>query len=309
MLSEQELISQLNNLKNIKADKNWKDSNRSVLINQIYGASAENKGNILFNWREVIIREMPMQMLKSVSRPVATFIIVFVFMGSTVLAGSIASRNTKPGDSLYAAKIATEKTQFALTFNESAKAKLNLQFASNRAEEINRVLAESDGENKEEKVENLVNNFKKEISAVRSRIDKMQPAEEKSIGAKDETKIAQKNNTDEKDKVAAEEDGKFFSADAKKDDKGIEVSSPANTAEKNTGTTSTSTVVQEIKKEEIKAVDTQTILMEAQNLFDSKDYNAAIDKLEEADKAINNVSETEQASTTQNISPQETDLK
>ena len=52
------------------------------------------------------------------------------------------AEKTKPGDSLYIAKIVSEKTQYALTFDDKSKAQLGLQFATNRVEEMNKVLAE-----------------------------------------------------------------------------------------------------------------------------------------------------------------------
>src|SRR3989339_293021 len=101
-----------------------------------------------------------LSLLRYVSQPVmAVFLIAGVLLGGGFFSLN-AAKDTKPGDSLYIAKIISEKTQFALTFNEKKKVKLGIEFAGNRAKEITQVLSEEG--DVEIRVEKLKDNFKKQ---------------------------------------------------------------------------------------------------------------------------------------------------
>jgi hypothetical protein len=287
-MNEREIIDQLNKLKSVNAESRWKENNRSILVSQIFGSQTEIK-KFEFNWPLIFMKELPFQMVQSVPKSFAAVILTLVFLASAGTASIIAARESKPGDSLYAAKIVGEKAQYALTFNDEDKAKLGMEFAGNRAEEISKVLAETSSDKKNETVVGLVNDFKKEINNIRTRLEKNKPAENSPLAKNTENKASNVKNIN-KDNTEGD-NGKFFGADIGKDDKGVEVSGTAikNETEKPT----TTPIVAEkpaVSTTTPKTLDDPKALLEEAKVFlDNKNYDATLNKLEAADKAINQV--------------------
>ncbi len=296
-MDEKKLLVQLNKLKKIKPDSQWQKDNREVLLRQVFGPSVNN--NVAgFNWFKVIAQKLPGQVVKSISQPTMAVILILVFMFGGGVLSIKAARDTKPGDSFYIAKIFSEKTQLALTFNEKNKVLLGLEFAGNRAQEITQVLAESDNQSeKEEKVEKLVSNFRKEIRAARARLEKISPRTQAPKIALDKATTGEDENLVEDE--TEEENKHVFSANLGKEDNGIQISEQepktdellkpeeaeageAESADLSPTTTQAIAVDTEIN-------DPQLILKQAGDLLNQEDYNATWSKLEEADQAINKV--------------------
>lgn len=297
-MNDKELLSQLNKMKSIKPDSNWKEKNREILLSQIYGLEVSDH-KIEFNLPGAIGRMFSSYILRSITQPVMAVILIVAFLLGGGMLSLSASRDAKPGDSLYIAKIINEKTQIALTFDEKKKVQLGLEFAKNRAEELDRILADVNNENKNEKVEKLVSNFKKEISGVKSRLEKI---------AKDEG-IEPSN----------EEDAKVFSANVEKEDKGIQISiqdqdinsEDNNEVAPNALEVASSTPDSESEGPKTEPGDPQRILAEAKNLLDQEDYSGTIDRLEEVDKVISQISpenNQEESSESENATSTEEDL-
>jgi len=237
--------------------------------------------------------------LKRVKQPtMAAFLIVTFILVSGVISLR-AAQNTKPGDSLYIAKILNEKAHQVFTFNEEKKMKLGLEFAGNRAEELTQVLAEPGNGEREEKVEKLVNNFKKEISAVKIRIEKIY-SRTQTEGPFEEAVVTEEE--------PEEEESQVFSANADKDENGIQifeqepavgeeeaVEEPEEVETEVSSTTSELTEVASSTEEEAadavdaSSSDPQFLLKEAEELLGNKDYDATISKLEEAGEVISQV--------------------
>jgi hypothetical protein len=221
-MTDKELLIQLNKFKNIKADENWKNRNRDVLLAQIAGRT-DTGFAFEFSWARTIFTKIPWQILKTTAQPTIAVILISIFMLGSGTYSLYASRHTKPGDSLYIAKIISEKAQIAITFTESQKAKLGMQFASNRADEITQVLAETENPERNEKVESLVNKFNKEINTVRGRVEKMNPLA---------TTAGKKNiNNDGINQETGSQGGResFFSANLGKDKNGVQIAEPSVT--------------------------------------------------------------------------------
>ena len=299
-------IKQLNNLKSIKPENAWKEKNREILFSQI--------GNIdtgeTFTWTKTFaqyIQELPLMIAKKATQPVMAVILIVLFTLGSGAMSIKAAQDTKPGDSLYIAKIISEKAQIAFTFNEKEKAQLNLEFAGNRAEELSQVLEETDSKEKEKNVKKLVNNFNKEIDSVKLRIKK----------------IAQTNDQEKEIIDNLEEDLTVFSANVGKEENGLQITSPKKDDEKEVedkiiqiiepisptttpiledsiGSTTEDNIVFTIG-------DPQKILDQARLLLENNDYNGTIDKLNEAGDAITQTNsgevkgEYEEASSTEEI--------
>ncbi|MEI6596887.1 MAG: DUF5667 domain-containing protein, partial [bacterium] len=260
-MNDKDLLKKLNNLKTIKPDDNFKKNCRDILYAQISAGTAENKSesNLKTIWDSLMPGKIFLQMAKPVwITSLASILILVIGVG-----GVYASKNSKPGDSLYIAKIISEKAQFVMTFNEKDKAKLGLEFATNRAKEITQVLEESKEpeDSKGKTVEKLKQNFKKEISQVKNRLSTIKAAENK-------------NN-----KSQAEEP-EVFGANLGKSDQRMELAEPIKP-------------VVEIKdqpKVEVAPIATTTkenLIEEAEKMLDEENYGGIENKLEEAKQIIN----------------------
>jgi hypothetical protein len=186
---------------------------------------------------------------------------------------------------LYIAKIINEKTQLALTFDDKGKAQLGLEFATNRVDEMNKVLAEESSSNNDQKVEQLVNNFKDQIKEVRTRIAKINP------NSKPEN-VAGAGKVDNGNTV--------LSADLGKETQGIQISEPvadvAAKVIKKSGKVEekVATSSQELTVDSGRAAATTTapvattaeILQEAGKLLNENNYSATLQKIDEADKSL-----------------------
>jgi len=265
---EKELMEKLNNLKNIKPDQKIVEKNRAVLFSQILAGQnlEETKPGFFGAFMEIF----SVNFLVFVRQPafVTIALIVAVLCGGGV-AGVVASRNAMPGDSLYIAKIISEKTRSTMTFNETDKAKLGIEFAGNRAKELSQVLAEPDnaGKDKEQKVAELSDNFKKEINQVKSRLEKITINQKSSTPAPSSAS----SSVPLSGTTAGKDDNKVFRADTGKATSGIQLYEQ-----------------EKVNAAKPEPIDAKTTLDEAQKLFDNKDLNGAIDKLEKVNEIIDN---------------------
>ncbi|MFH1255423.1 MAG: DUF5667 domain-containing protein [bacterium] len=245
-MNDKELFKKLNNLKTIRPDDDWKKTNREILYSQISAGhfADENKSesNLKTIWHSIMAREVLMNMAKPAWVSLSASVLILIIG----VGGVYSSKNSKPGDSLYIAKIISEKAQMAITFNEKDKAKLGLEFATSRAKEMAQVLeqTEKSGDGQNKKVEQLSQNFKKEISQVKSRLTTIQSAE-----------IQNK-----------EEEPEVFGANLGKNGQRMEIAESVKIA--------TTT------EEKISSPD--KVLEEAEKLFDEKNYGGTINKIEEA---------------------------
>ncbi len=282
-------------------DLAWKESQRSIVLNQINAGSIEL--GRAYSFRDLFM--IPLNTVQNFSQPIlATFVVVFLFLTGGVFSLR-ASQNAKPGDSLYVAKIVGEKTQLALTFSDKKKAQLGLIFAANRATEIKQVIAE-DGEGvvKEDKVEKLVSDYKKEITAAKQRIGKIteatkgamlsNPNTNQEVDVNDVNRELNGDGSDTGD--AGEAPGQIFSAGSSKSNNGLVVSGgTATTNETDANNTGTSPKANpaEVKKSSSteenlapKKESPESILEQASKLLNADSFDEAFDKLDQVGTAI-----------------------
>ncbi len=210
-MTEKDLIKNLAALQSVAPDQSWVKKNRDLLSYQIFNGAEYSETKLGFFDRFSLISKRILQ-----PTPIAAFIAVF-FMASMVF----ASRNLTPNDPLYIAKTISEKAQLAATFNEVSKARLNLEFAGQRAVEMEKITSNDQSEaDKVQQLESLGASFKKEIESARVRMSKINPVtpavseetEEGVVSAgteKDANGIQIETNDTEKDLFEAE---KLFNA-------------------------------------------------------------------------------------------------
>lgn len=259
-MNDKELFKKLNNLKTIKPSEDWKKTNREILRSQIsagYNIDDKSESNLKIIWQSI----MPREVLMNIAKPVWVSSLASVLILIIGVGGVYASKNSKPGDSLYIAKIISEKAQMAITFNKKDKAELGLEFATSRAKEMSQVLEQPNkiGDSMNKKAEQLSQDFKKEISQAKNRLTAIQ-----SAGSQNK-----------------EEEPEMFGATLGKNGQRIEIAEPveiATTTEKNFPPASG------------QAAD--KALEEAEKLFDEKNYGGTINKIEEARQIINKSAES-----------------
>lgn len=284
-MTDKDLISQLNSLKNISPDQNWLKSNRELLLSQISNSGATE----LSVWKIFVINFQSFS--KAASQPVfalAAFVLI-------LLSGSVFSHQlfnqAKPNDSLYIARIISEKAKLTTVLNSEARGKMEAQFAANHAQDIANTLADTNfnNDNNQDQVAKLNESFGREIATVKTRINHLNEASKLE---------AEKLNTT--NKITTINEPAVFIANTLKDDKGVQifenpiasVTSPALDLKNATLTPNlnidkiTATLSTDIIPKDNVFVDADKILDEAKKLFDEKDYTKAIDKLKEVDEII-----------------------
>lgn len=257
---------QLNILKEVKPSALWKENNRSLLISQITSAE-ESKIETEMNAFDAIWKSFVGDARVFFAQPsVFVVALVAVLIGGTTLTPGFVN-NAQPGDSLYIAKMVSEKAQLAMTFNDAKKAKLGLEFAENRTREITRVLVKfnESKEEKDDRVQQLTDDFKDEIVKIKT----YNVIPDVTNVAKVEGVVTEEVD-EELDVLLGEEgvvDPKVFSAFSGKSDEGIELV--------------------EVDSQK----DLHEVLDNATELIDSKDYVGTLSKLEEATAIIDGAKE------------------
>lgn len=258
-MNEKDLVHHLSSLKNTSARPDWVRQNREVLSFQIFNGQESVAVELGFFSRMSLFTHRLLQ-----PTPIAALITLFFLVSGVV--GIRASEKTTPNDVLYIAKIISEKTEYATTFDEKSKAQLNVRFAKNRAAELSMIVGNSkEMDTTDPRVQELSESFKREIASVRERLTRLQAEETKQATIEAQTQsrpklnIATKKPVDVQDPAGTTEEtkveeGEVFSAEASKDKQGIEISMPESS---------------------------QKVLEEAEKLFNEKNYNEAVSKLGE----------------------------
>lgn len=232
-MNEKQLVKSLAALKSVTPHTDWVNKNREVLSYQIFNGNqyADTKLGFfsLFSlWSKRLLQPTPIAAL------------IVLFFAASGIVGLNASRNAAPGEPLYIAKTISEKAQLAITFNEKARARLNVEFASQRVAELEKI--SNTNQSEDPRVKELSASFQQEINSARTRLDQLKKTQTASATVTAKQKATAK---------PTEEEG-VFSAEAGKDDKGLDIAMPDSKA-----------------------------LEEVEKLFNEKKYTDAASKLEQ----------------------------
>lgn len=298
-MDNQELIAKLNSLKQINPDQAWLASNRDLLLSQISNSGAENIGL----WKAVIINFS--SLARTASQPVFA-LGVFIML---LLSGSLFSRslflNAKPNDSLYIARIISEKVKINTTFDSEDRNKLAAQFATEHAQAITTVLADANfnTEANKDQVAKLNSSFKEEVATVQAKMSHLAtPAASQPINITNPV-LKTKNPVATSDLVVM--------ADSVRDKQGVKlIDNPASkkpelslpdTVKTDLSASLTAKIASSTKINasstalvssssntvlDINSNSASQILDEAQKLFDQKNYSQASKKLKEVEEII-----------------------
>jgi len=276
-MTDNDLMKQLKALKTISPEASWLKSNREILLSQIVNSGAKE----LAPYRRLIIDVR--SFFAAVSQPafaLGSFLLLLIGVSAF---GHLAFSRTKPNDSLYIARIISEKAKLTTVFNSEDREKMEVQFAASHAEAITEVLAETDAKD-EVQVAKLNDSFNKELATVRTKIATIKkntqaaPATAETVSNPEEDIILTAgNNKDEAGMQIALNNGSM-------DD--IATPTVATLTAENIST-ETATPTKALSAEVTVSADSaEEALNEAQSLFDNKEYSGALDKLKEVKEMI-----------------------
>jgi hypothetical protein len=277
-MTDKQLLQQLKALKNITLDEKTKQGNKDILFSQISNTfikSEKNVGGYLFNFKNVF---------SVMSQPLLVVAGIFVFLLGSLVLGSGLYENSKPNDSLYIARVISEKARLNTTFSQSQRDALALKFASDHAKDIATILMDPEFhvEENQGQVEKLNASFQNEISKVKTRIEK-----------------TENSNTTNNPEIT--DDGIVSSASSLRDDQGMEIYIPENNitspevSNSETPSSTTASAGDDINVDSLSAEidnsvqkldgvkDGQKIISEIEQLFSEKRYEEVIKKLSEVE--------------------------
>jgi len=250
-MTEKDLIAKLNKLQEIKPDSAWLASNRELLLSQVSNSGARE----ISPWQSFVINLS--SLANAASKPAyALGVFVLILLGSSAFSHQIFN-GAQPNDSMYIARIISEKAKLNTVIDTKERNILAVQFATEHAQDISSVLADPafNKEENQDQVAKLNENFKREITAVKNHIDYI---EEPALAAAPAIAPSATGTDSENVQIAS----------GLEEERGIEVLEQENIAPASS------------------TIKASVIIDEAQHLFDNKEYGAAADKLKEVDELI-----------------------
>lgn len=280
------LTQQLNTLKDLKPSASWKEKNREFLLSQISNSNnteLEHKG-----------------FFSIIHQPAwAVFSIFLILVIGGGVSAQQATRNIKPGNSLYIARILSERAQVAMTFNREERAKKDMRFAQIHAKDITEVLADPsfNHEENKEKAEKLALNFKQNLNIVKEKIEEINKIRKEN---KLEEELMVGLGTLQKDgekKIYTARFGKgekgmeFYETDFGKEEKLPRIEEPEPeeamiAPEPEIITSTEEKIIEEATSTESTIDDT---IKKAEETLIAKDFEETKNMLEEVDKIINDM--------------------
>ena len=181
-----EIIRQLKSLKHakVKPSEKWLKDNRALLLSQIKNTVAQ-KTDTKFHmeniWQGMSIF-LPSSFVYKVVRPVGVVMLIIAMGVGSWVATVDASYESLPGEWLYSAKRATEKTQVAVANvvgDKNGVTKLHMEFAKRRAAETKKIIS-TNVPNKIKIASETVNDLKKEIETVSDKLKEIKTIQNSS---------------------------------------------------------------------------------------------------------------------------------
>lgn len=300
-------------LKNIRPDQKQKEEFRNLLVARTaraeYNTGAKLTVKSFFVWD--LLKPLPIMSL---------LLIISLLGGSAVF----ASQNSVPGDILYPVKLGAEKIKVALANGDAKKASLHLEFASERLNELNKII-EKDKNVKDEQLDQTFVQYKKELDESEKILDQTTSQKPQIAAMIDEkTESDKKTLTEMSEKIVKKERGGKFGKNLKEAYEHTELKNDAatitifstldNDNAVSIDNVSTSTpaslrwdlirksrdkinsaehIVKKIKSDGYGATDTEKLIGEAKQLMEDKKYFKSFLKSKEAKETAHKEEESE----------------
>lgn len=295
-MKNQNLIIKLKSLNSVEPDAKFLKDNRELLLSQIENSGVEK----ISTFDRILLTSENLARL--FSRPAfALGVFVFVLFGANFVSSSVLEKS-KPNDSLYIARVISERVKVTTTINQEAREKLAINYALRHAEDIASILSDEEFNNEEnsDQVAKLSDDFIKEVNKVESGLNRLSLKSQKAnVNVETVTNLAV-DNVDDNNEVT------MTIADNSKDDDGLEIYIPENkeavmgeidvvikttTSEEKVVATSSETKAsssEEVGGDLIIQTSITSKTTEAKELAEKKDFGAALNKLNEAVESIKN---------------------
>ncbi len=264
-MTDKKLIKQLKSLKGLNPNKEWQVNCRRVLLTQIENSGASQTSA----WQNFFIN------LKCVGnlayRPaigIASFLIVMI--GLSFFAHQWF-QSSKPNDSLYIARVISERARLNTVLDSSAREIMSAKFAMSHAQDISNLLADPnfDFSANTNKLDKLNENFNREIAIAKDRVVSWQEKQETQA-----TEIKEESSP----YSPSEEDDFIFIADNHKTDAGLQVLVNEEERKEVPSLSTTSTEEKVVEKTEISQSELDNLeaqIIKAEKELDEEDINPA----------------------------------
>lgn len=274
-MTDKYLIDNLKQLKEISPDKKWQKEAKSIFMSQINNSGAKSLSYT--DTVNVFFKSLFTLSLKPVVMTIGFF---FLLVTTSVFAHQVFE-NSKPDDSLYIARIISERAKLSTVLDSKSRERLATKFAASHAEEISLMLADPnfDLEANEERVARLSNNFNREIDTVRTRV--------MNWASTSTEEIVPTNTSAEIIDSVDDDDILIAIADNDKDDSGISIA--INDDEEEDDEDEYELILEELK--EIKDPSLVDLVNEAQDLYLQGLNESNKEKLSEAGSKLQQVKE------------------
>lgn len=252
-MKNNDLIAKLKKLGEVKPDKKFLTENRELLLSQISNSGAEK----ISTFEKFLLTSE--NLARVFSRPAfALGIFILVLFGANF--SSRLLQNSKPNDSLYLARIISEKVKINTTINQVEREKLAISYAMRHAEDIASILSDEqfNVEENQDQVAKLNTNFINEVNKVETSLSRLSAASPKI--------------SNEEEKI----EGEMILADNSKDDEAISI---FMVQEEEVATSSVSTSTTPV-------VVSSSPQSSSKELAEQGDFSAALNKLNEAVELI-----------------------
>lgn len=173
-MTDKELVKKIKLLKNIEPDQEWLKSERAYILQEIAAQSVqEEKVEAKFALAGFFQFLKP----RMVEATVLSLTLVLAVFSIT----AVAAQDALPGDSLYSAKIVTEKVLLTLkSGGQRDITELETSLANRRLEEFSQ-LAQQQNTVEEEKITEAAQSIKNQISAVQNQLDKVKKESSRDV--------------------------------------------------------------------------------------------------------------------------------
>ncbi len=298
-MKNQNLIIKLKSLNSVEPDAKFLKDNRELLLSQIENSGVEK----ISTFDRILLTSENLARL--FSRPAfALGVFVVVLFGANFVASGVLAKS-KPNDSLYIARVISERVKVNTTINQEAREKLAINYALRHAEDIASILNDEKFNNEEnsDQVAKLSEDFIKEVNKVEDGLNRLNLKSQKAnVNVETVTNLAvDDNNVDDNNEAT------MTIADNSKDDNGLEIYIPedeneevvmgeinvdivinATTSEEEVVATSSETKAS--SSEEVEEENEDDLIIqssatskttEAKELAEKKDFSGALNKLNE----------------------------
>ncbi len=297
-MTDKKLIQQLNKLKNLVPQTDWQKDCRQVLLTQINNSGGRQSSA----WQKFWIDFKCLSNLAY--RPVMVVAGFLILLVSASLFSHQWLETSKPNDSLYIARVISERARLSTVLDSASRERLAALFAMAHAEDISAILADPNFDlvANSAQVDKLNQDFSREIAVAKDRVSSWQKQQDQSAA----DALLSTDQEPASSVSPSEEDDLIFIADNQKDEQGLEVLAGQKGQEQAAEAETTTAVepeaeeldeladdlkaeIAEIKEvikdkeeDELDSNQVLDLLIEAELLFNQTDFEGAQNKLKEA---------------------------